>query len=166
MSYSDHTIMDVNINKGFPMDDFEPMTIPELAGRCGKVYLRLLNIPFLRSPSRDIIKFLPLPDDDFHLFMLTAIDENTTARVKIGFFLKATHYCRQCNEKLEPQQEQQHLFEFDIHRREVPTFRVQLETPAVMCASCGTFNVIETLASSDIIEAQLAAFRTLPRLRM
>jgi hypothetical protein len=147
-------------------NDFEPVTIPELVGRCGKVYLRLLNTPFLRSPSRNIIMFLPLPNDDFHLFMLEAIDKNIRAKEKTGFFLKKTYYCRQCNEKLAPQQEQQHQFEFNIHRCEIPVFQVQLEIPAVMCASCGTFNVIETFAlSSDIIDAQMEAFNSLPGIR-
>jgi hypothetical protein len=144
--------------------DFALTTVPELSGQSGKVRLRLLNMPYLHSRSRNATKFIELPDDEFHLFMLSAIDENIRAKEKSGF-LKKTYLCRQCQAKLETQQEQPHLFEFGVSRSGVPAFQVQIEIPAVMCPACGAHNVIETPAlESDIIEAQTEAFFSVPNL--
>ncbi len=136
-----------------------------MSGQSGKVRLRLLNTPFLHSSSRNSTKFIELTNDDFHVFMLSAIDENIRAKEKTSFLLKKTYQCRQCQTKLETQREQQHLFEFNLSHVEVPVFQVQIEIPAVVCPACGVHNVIETpTLASDIIEAQTEAFLSVPNL--
>jgi RNase P subunit RPR2 len=101
--------------------------------------------------------------------MLDVIDENIRAKEKkekISLFSsKKTYYCRQCEAKLENQQEELRSFEFSVSRDEVPAFQVQLQIPAVMCLACGAHNVIEANGlETDIIDAQTEALSSIPNL--
>lgn len=132
-------------------DKVEQPSVPKLSGQHGKASMVLLNVPVSA-----------LPKDDLHLSILTQISKQLAAREDRPGVpkMKLRCNCRSCQSELKWRWENQqkhfdnhHMHEFVISHPEFTAFEIQVKSPAVLCASCGTKNIIASYMAEDIIEA-------------
>lgn len=139
--------------------DWETRTIARLEGECGQTRLVLTNAPFRYSPSRNAWQLLELRADDFHVWMLVAIEEQLFCTTKANVFgFRARRLCRGCGANLELSALQVETLRVQIGSDEVPAFEVELHTPTVKCPACARVQAVQGTQNDDLIEAQTAIF--------
>lgn len=132
-------------------DNVEQPSMPKLSGQHGQASIVLLNVPVS-----------VLLKDDLHLSILTQISKQLAAREDRPSVpkQKLRCYCCSCQSELKWRWENQqkhfdnhHMQEFVISHPEFTAFEIQVKSPAVPCAACGTNNIIASSMAEDIIEA-------------
>lgn len=137
-------------------DDTEIITIPELSGASGQARVTFINAPFQCSRSKNRMKFV---DGDFGHTLINEIYANQSRFTVLKGWPQPSHFCRRCDALLDVSHAQPQAYELDITLKRFEPFRLRIEVPAVICASCGAFNALDgEEITNDINEAMLSAF--------
>jgi hypothetical protein len=148
-------------------DEFERITVPELKGACGPVRVTLLGAPALRATrtgAREPVEAVRLDDGEGGwdvvtpvLFLLTrAMFACGSYVMKLKEYLPRLIYqCQGCQRKLVEEPGEPHRFKFDASSLDLPTFRVQLDAPAVACPGCGRYNILWSADMAAQVEGAL-----------
>jgi hypothetical protein len=159
-----------------PAEEFEQVTVPELKGACGPVSVTLLGAPALRSIRTGILKpveAVAVDDGEgggdvvtpvLFLHVRTMFACGSYVMKLKQYLPRLIYQCQGCQQKLTEQPGKPHRFEFDVSSLDLPTFRVQLDAPAVACPGCARYNILwsdEMAAQVEVAMAQ--ALSALPK---
>jgi hypothetical protein len=134
--------------------------IPRLVGKYKQVRVSFIGASFL-SPGDT--KEKRYQDDSFGPFILDEIFRRQSILSKRKGILKKNHHCRACDADLMGLKARKRRFTLDVTYRDTPTFKIDIEMPAIPCRECGTSNAVNEENTEQIICGAIAkAFESLP----
>ena len=95
-------------------------------------------------------------DDAFGLYVLDEVFRRQSILSKLKGVLRKTHHCRKCDADLMGLKAHRRKFSLDIAYKGLPTFKIEIEMPAIPCRKCGTSNAINEENTEFIISGAIA----------
>jgi hypothetical protein len=103
-------------------------------------------------------------DDNFGVFILDEVFRRQSILSKLRGVLKKTHHCRQCDSDLMGLKAHRRRFSLEISYKKLPSFKLEIEMPAIPCRNCGTNNAVNEQTTEYIVTGAIAeAFRAIKK---
>jgi hypothetical protein len=129
------------------------VTIPKLVGNYKEVRVTFLGASFFKSNSGPSTR---LADDSFAVTILDEIFNRQSILSKRRGLLKKNHHCRKCEGSLMGLKARRRRFTLSITYKQLPTFKVDIQMPAIPCPKCGTSNAVNEENTQQIITGAIA----------
>ena len=123
--------------------------IDKLVGKYKQVRVVFVGASFLTTKPKDL-------DDSFGLFVLDEVFRRQSILSKLKGVLRKTHYCRKCDADLMGLKAHRRRFALDIKYKQLPSFQLEIEMPAIPCRKCGTSNAVNEQNTEFIISGAIA----------
>lgn len=131
----------------------------KLIGKYKQVRVAFVGASFLSRDGQAKPKEI---DDSFGLFVLEEIFHRQSILSKLKGLLRKTHHCRKCDADLMGLKARRRIFSLKIKYKELPSFQLEIDMPAIPCRKCGTSNAINEQNTEFVISGAIAkAFESL-----
>jgi ribosomal protein L40E len=121
--------------------------IPKLVGKYKQARVSLVGASFLFESELN---------EALGLFILDEIFRRQSILSKVKGIIRKAHHCRKCDADLMGLKARGRRFSLDLSYKDLPTFRLEIEMPAIPCRKCGTNNAVNEENTELIVSAALA----------
>jgi hypothetical protein len=138
-----------------------PRKDQNLVGKFKQVRVVFVGASFLlpkAEPRSQIV------DDNFGIFILDELFRRQSILSKLRGVLKKTHHCRECDSDLMGLKAHRRRFSLEISYKKLPSFKLEIEMPAIPCRKCGANNAVNEQTTEYIVAGAIAeAFRSIKK---
>jgi hypothetical protein len=126
--------------------------VPKLVGKYKQVRVTFLGASF-RKPTANSQSYA---DDQFAPYVLDEIFKRQGILSRVKGLISKTHHCRKCDADLMGLKAHRRRFSLSITYKDQPSFKLEIEMPAIPCKKCGTSNAINESGTEDTICGAIA----------
>ncbi|MEW6212564.1 MAG: hypothetical protein AB1631_29835 [Acidobacteriota bacterium] len=123
---------------------------PKLVGKYKQVRVCFVGASFLFDHSA------PGVDEALGLFILDEVFRRQSILSTVKGLIRKVHHCRKCDADLMGLKAHGRRFSLDLTYKDLPTFRLEIEMPAIPCRRCGTSNAVNEENTEFIVSAAIA----------